>query len=120
MAVEVIKQAKNGNLQASIADKSLCEMYSVLTKTYKITSEQAGQLFDYYLFSVDFEIISSSPETPFVISKLLKKTEVKGRYIFDIWLIALMLENNIETIYTKNIKDFIDFSEIKVVDPLLS
>ncbi|MDO8570872.1 MAG: PIN domain-containing protein [Candidatus Daviesbacteria bacterium] len=62
-------------------------------------------------------IIQPRYETYYVFLELLKKHQFGGDKIFDIYLIATALSNNIETIATDNTKDFIKFKEIKTINP---
>lgn len=117
-ALEIIKKAKTKDFLAFIAEKSLYEMFAVLTRGYKFSPEKAREIFEYYLFDEDFEILFTSPQTPLLISELIQEKKISGKYIFDIVLIALMRENGISSIYTKNKKDFQGFSKIRAVDPL--
>ena len=105
------------NLSFCISDKTLCEYYAVLSSV--ITNpEEALSYFKFYLLNYSFEKISSTKYTLFYLLDLLSDQKFKGKHIFDIFSVALMKENNIEIIYTKNVKDFMVFDDIQVIDPL--
>ena len=48
---------------------------------------------------------------------LLEQHPVRRKKIFDLQLAATMLANGVKTIYTFNVKDFIPFAELKVLEP---
>lgn len=57
-------------------------------------------------------------ETSFLTAlKLAERHNIVGRDIFDLQLIATMLDNGIATLATHNLKDFAKFSEITTIDP---
>lgn len=62
-------------------------------------------------------IIYPGDETYYVLLELIKKYNLGGDKIFDAYLAATALSNNINLIATDNIKDFKDIEEIKVVNP---
>lgn len=118
-AKELIQKVNKREIQGCLGDKTLQEYYSVLTsKAVGLSKKSALNFFNYYLFNDSFFLLSSTPETIFTLQKLLEKYEVKSGRIYDMYLVALMIENNISTVYTKNIKDFSGIEEISVVDPL--
>lgn len=51
--------------------------------------------------------------------KLAERHNIVGRDIFDLQLITTMLDNDIATLATHNLKDFTKFSEITTIDPLV-
>ena len=70
-----------------------------------------------YLKSL-FYIIYPQEETPFVALSMIKKMDLKGADIFDAYLVATMISNNVSVIYTDNKKDFTKYVGIKVLNPL--
>jgi predicted nucleic acid-binding protein len=48
---------------------------------------------------------------------LLRRLPVTGADIFDLQLVAVMLANNVNRIYTFNASDFEPFSELSVMQP---
>lgn len=63
-----------------------------------------------------FRIIYPNINTSSVFSELFQKRPAKGGKIFDVFLAATMLSNNIPTIITANTKDFEGFLNIKIID----
>ena len=62
-------------------------------------------------------IISPNIKTLFYFFEIVKKTKITGNKIFDAYLAATALSNNIDTIATDNEKDFAIFKEIRVLNP---
>jgi predicted nucleic acid-binding protein len=48
---------------------------------------------------------------------LAEKHEVTGADVFDLQLVATMLENGVKRIYTYNRDDFEPFGELEVISP---
>jgi len=115
---DLICRGVNKEFELYIADKTLYEYFAVLSNTFcENNLPQAKELFDYYLYHSDISILTSSKETSTIVSRLLEKKDVKGKYIHDIVIIAILLENDIDIICTDNVKDFIGFEGIDVVSP---
>lgn len=47
---------------------------------------------------------------------LLKKYQPKGNRVYDIEIVSIMLANNLKRIITANIIDFIDISEVELIE----
>lgn len=63
------------------------------------------------------QIITPIIGTEFIALELIKNSALSGNRIFDAYLTATALSNNITTIATDNIKDFQKFAEMKVINP---
>ena len=46
-----------------------------------------------------------------------RRAASRGAHVFDVLLVATMLENGVDTLYTENTKDFSAFREIRAVNP---
>jgi predicted nucleic acid-binding protein len=119
-ALEIIEDALNKNINAVIADKNLFEFFAIITDDRRvenpITIEEAIEIIN-LLINSNIKILYSSP---FVLSKILeltKKYKIKKQEIFDISLIALMIQNKIDTIITANERHFKNIKEISVLNP---
>lgn len=62
-------------------------------------------------------MISPSPETMYIFKELVDKYHLKSNRIFDAYLAATAISNNIDIIATDNTKHFKIFEEIKVLNP---
>lgn len=62
-------------------------------------------------------IIIPNQETRYLALELIERHNLSGNRIFDAYLAATMLSNDIFTIATDNEKDFKKFDEIEVINP---
>ena len=62
------------------------------------------------------KIIYPNNKTHYLTFELIKKNKLLGNHIFDAYLAATAISNNIMTIATDNIKDFKEF-EIDLLNP---
>lgn len=118
LETEVLK----GKLSAAIAIQNILEFYSVVTNPQKLnlplSSQEAGGVIRDYLAS-PFQIIHSHASDFDRALYFAAERKIKGRKIFDLYLVATMLSNGIDAIYTANDKGFKDFSEIKAINPFI-
>lgn len=105
-----------------IAQQNLLELYSVITDKRRIefpaTHKEALALLHIY-HSENFTIINPTSQTTEVLLTLLKGTEVNNTEIFDTYLVATMLTNQVRTIYTADEKVFKKFSTIEIINPFI-
>ena len=103
-----------------IPDKVLYELFRIFTSkafSKKISPKEAQSAFDYFATSSAYEKIFPTENTLSLVSELLKLKPSKNKNIFDLVVTALALENSIETIYTKNTKDFPELPNLRIIDP---
>lgn len=62
-------------------------------------------------------VISPNWKTPHIAMDLIKKYKLSSDMVFDAYLAATALSNDIDTIATDNTKDFQKFKEIKILNP---
>lgn len=114
------KKVFDGEIKAVISSQNILEFTSVLMNPkitpHPLTKKQViTELENYYKYG-SFEIIYPNEETLVIFIELLKKYHLRNhRQIFDIFLVATMLSNGINTILTANDQDF-PFKEIKVIE----
>lgn len=103
-----------------LAFQNLLESYVIFTSGVikPITANQALKIIEFYFYHQLITIIYPTTQTAKIILNLLKKYSIKGVKTHDLTLVALMIENQIGTIFTKNVKDFKTIKGIKVIDPL--
>ena len=115
-------QVLEGKLQAAISTQNILEFYSTVTSPQKInlplSPQEAGRVIHDYLAS-PFQIIHPHAGDFNRALYFSRERKITGRKIFDLYLIASMLSNGIDTIYTANDKDFRDFPQIKAINPFL-
>ena len=114
-AISLVQAAVEGMFEAVLAQQNLLEFYSIITDPKRVgkplAPKEASSLVKDYLNS-PFKIIFPDQETIKLAFSLDKDS--KGGEIFDTFLVAIMLSNNVKSIVTLNTKDFISFSSIKV------
>lgn len=64
-------------------------------------------------------VISPDYRTYRIALELIKKYELSGDLIFDAYLVATALGNNVDIIATDNTKDLKKFIEIKTINPFV-
>ena len=119
-ALKILENALNKNIKAVIADKSLFEFFAIITDKRRVESpvstDEAIETI-HFLVASNITIIYSSPYTFLRTLELANKYKIRKQEIFDLNLVALMLQNEVDTIITANEKHFKDIKEIKVFNP---
>jgi predicted nucleic acid-binding protein len=118
---KLLDDALNGRITAYIAHQNLLKMYAVVTDKRRVenplTPESANSLISFYLSARNISILYPSPATFSVLGNLIANHNPISHGIFDLVLVALMIENNITTIHTANTRHFSNFKEIKAIAP---
>lgn len=105
-----------------VSPQNITEFFAVITSPRRITKplspDKALTAIQNYLNPAsNFSIIYPNRLTLQIFRDLQKKYKVRSQKIFDVFLVATMLGNNISTILTANTKDFAPFSKkIKILD----
>lgn len=119
IALNLVKEVIREKIRGTLAAQNLIEFYSIITNPKRIENplepDLASDLIKHYLNS-PFEIISPKEQTLEVLATLLAKSKIKGAGVFDAYLVATMVSNQITKVLTANIKDFEVFENIKIVD----
>ncbi|MCL4393000.1 type II toxin-antitoxin system VapC family toxin [Patescibacteria group bacterium] len=106
-----------------IAQQNLLELYSVITDKrrieYPVIHEDALKVLKVYSVTDNFTVISPNSQTIGLLLLLLKQKKVNNAEIFDTYLVATMITNNVNTVYTADEKVFKKFSEINVINPFM-
>lgn len=120
-AKEICRQAWKQELAACVALQNLCEWYAVVTDSRRfsppLSSEEASRELETYAASDSLRVITPSTSLLERLPRLLRRVRSKGAHVFDVLLVATMLEHGVETIYTENVRDFSGFREIRTVNP---
>ena len=116
-------RAASGALQACLSPQVLCEFFSVCTNARvfrpALTPQEASKQMAIYWTHSEFRIILPTDRTVQRLHALLTDRPVIGQHVFDAFLAATMLENNVRTIYTQNVKDFEIYHDLQVINPLV-
>ena len=88
-----------------------------------VSSERAVRAFGKAGFKViaqskHIRIITTTPNTLDIFINIISKHKPKSQSVFDYLLLATMLDNGVDGIYTANSKDFKHFKDITVTNPL--
>jgi predicted nucleic acid-binding protein len=102
-----------------IVDRSLLEFYRVYTGPLKQTVAETLSVLNFYQNNPNYTILTSTELSNQLTFELANDYQAKSGKIFDLNILAIALENNIEILYTKNTKDYPENSEIQVIDPTL-
>ena len=96
--------------QFFLSIQNLTEFYAIVTSPKRvpkpISEKLAKEKIEFMVTGGYFRIITPSLVTPLTLIELLKKNSVKAPEIFDLQLSAVMIDNNIDTIYTADPKIF--------------
>lgn len=113
------KQFLKGNVQnLRIAHQNILETLRVLThKKYKNPLKLQDALKSIFAIAEESQIICPTDSTYYITVELIKEHNLTGNRIFDAYLAATAISNDINTIATDNVKDFIKFKILKVVNP---
>jgi len=113
--------ALTGEVSACISPQVLCEFFAVTTDSRRatdpLTVQEAIDQIKKYSESEDLTLIYPGSGIIGHLLSLLQIRPATGSDIYDLFLTATMLENNVHRIYTFNTKDFAPFSEIEVLTP---
>lgn len=105
-----------GNLE--IAHQNILETIRVLThKSFSNPMNLKDVVRAIMITSETSSIISPDQSSYYIALELIENHRLKGNRIFDAYLVATALSNDIKIIATDNEKDFKKFKEIKIVNP---
>ena len=111
-----------GEINACIAHQSLYEFYAVITDPKRVRApleqNKAMEIIELFQNAVNLKKIFSLSTTLNTTMKLLKKYPVLKQNIFDLILVATMLDNGIKGVYTANEIHFKPFDFLEVINPL--
>ncbi len=117
----LVEDAIDGCFSAYIAHQNLLELYAVVTDKRRVekplTPESANSLINFYLTSRNISILYPPPATFSVLGKLIADHAPVSHGVFDLVLVALMIENGITKIHTANTRHFANFKEITAISP---
>lgn len=118
-ALNKVKDVIEGRLKGVLAQQNLLEFYSIITDHKRVPNplspKEARELIKNYLHS-PFEIIFPNKETGEILLSLSQENNIKNGGIFDVYLAATCVSNNVKTILTSNIKDFKNLTVLRVID----
>jgi len=117
----LLEEGRRGNFPLCICPQVLMEFYSTITNPKRVTDpaspEEAIQEIEKYATRRWLGRIHPGSETLDITLDLLKRYPVKQMEIFDLQLVATMLSNQVNRIYTFNRDDFMKYAELEVLEP---
>ena len=108
------------NSQLFIVDRSLLEFYRVFTGSLKQSIEDTLKVIEFYQDNPNYNILTATKFSNQLTFKLAKENKAKSGKIFDLDILAIAIENEIDIIYTKNVKDFAINTSVKIIDPFIA
>jgi predicted nucleic acid-binding protein len=102
-----------------IADRSLLEFYRAYTGPLKQSLDSTMNIIKYYLKSKQCHILSSSPLDTELTFELAENHNARSGKIFDLNILAMAIENDINILYTKNIQDYPQTPLLQLIDPTI-
>lgn len=99
-----------------LAQQNILEVEAVLIRHYRKNKIDVITHLEKILNAFRISVITPQNETYCTYHELLRKVEAPVD-IFDVYLAATMLDNNIRNILTLNIKDFAHIPKIHAVNP---
>ncbi len=123
-ARSIIDRANKGEIRTCISPQILGEFYTVVTNPQKtsppLTPDEAVEIIKSLLSTEAVLTIYPSKNTLEITLELVRRYQIKALDFFDAYIVATMLDNRVEKIYTVNDKDFKPFKEIEVINPFIN
>jgi predicted nucleic acid-binding protein len=121
-SLKIIEDSLNGIIDASIAEKTLYEFFAVVTDErrveFPLSINEAKKIINVVLSS-KIKILYSNNKSLNKSLDIAEKYLIKKQDIFDLVLVGIMIENEIENIITVNDKHFKIIDEINVINPFI-
>ena len=115
-AQEILQACWEGKTQFAISLQNLTELFVVLTRKVKnrLSVTEASHIVTLFLTNENWKKLAPKETT---IALALRLTHNFSVPFWDSMLAAVMIENNIQHIYTENVKDFANAPGIVVKNP---
>jgi len=115
----LLEAARDPSTTLYVTSQVLCEFYSIVTNARRVPKPRSpadaiGAISRLLAFLHVLPIPACAVEG---WMDLLRRRPVTGGDVFDLQLVATMLANDVQRIYTFNAKDFALFPELAVVTP---
>lgn len=122
LALEVMNKVVTGKINACLAYQTLYEFYVIITDPkrveHPISPKEAQMTIELYMKAGNIKKIFPQKSNLENTLSLLKRYQLSRQNIFDVVLIATMLDNGVEGIYTANETHFKPFDFLEVINPL--
>lgn len=114
--IQLFKKLTNSKFVAVVALQNILEAESVFVKYYHLETDVVIQAIEHILDTFQFEIIAPLA-TSYLRYHTIARSSTKKTDLFDYFLAATMLDNNVTNIITGNDKDFIGIDGLSVYNP---
>jgi len=117
----LLNAAGDPSVRLYVTSQILCELYSVITNPRRVaapsSSAEALGMISALLALPGIVVLPSPASAVEGWLGLLRRRPVTGGEVFDLQLVATMLANGVQRIYTFNTADFEVFNELIVLTP---
>ncbi|MGA8028925.1 MAG: PIN domain-containing protein [Bryobacteraceae bacterium] len=117
----LLESARDPLSMLYVTSQILCEFYSVITNPRRLviasSSAEALSIISALLALPGLRVLPIPAHAVAGWMDLLKRRPVTGSNVFDLQIVATMLANGVNRIYTYNSDDFEVFPELAVVEP---
>jgi len=103
----------NPDYNLFITSKNISEFFAVTSK-FKISLQSS--LGFYEEFKTSSKILFPTEKSLSIFEKLIQQYQPKGNQVFDVEIVSIMLDNNLNHIATFNQKDFVNITEVYIFD----
>ena len=115
-AKSLVLCVENNSINGVITNQILGELFNVLTAKvrYRISYKDASSVINDFIFSDKWQKINYTYKT---VSKAVEMCCELNKPFWDTLIIMTAIENNINKIYTENLKDFSEIAGISIINP---
>ncbi len=117
----ILEQTQDESAALCVSSQVLAEFYSIITNPKRVTapftSVEALREVEKLCSAPGLSVLPMPVDVVARWIALLRRHPVARKRVFDLQLVATMLANGVERIYTFNVKDFRPFPEIQASEP---
>ena len=117
----LLEAARDPSTSLYVTSQILCEFYSIITNVRHfpkaVSAAEAVRILSTILALPGLKILPMPSQVVAGWIHLLGRHAVEGAGVFDLQIVATMLANGVQRIYTFNPGDFQVFAELTVVAP---
>jgi len=118
---KILEQGFKGKLSVCVCPQVLMEFHSTVTNPKRVTgpvsTAESLEQIKKYVASKNILKIYPSEDTLGHALRLIEVYGIGKQDVYDAQLVATMLSNDIDRIYTFNLQDFRKFQEIEALEP---
>jgi hypothetical protein len=117
----LLEAARDPATTLYVTSQILCEFYSIVTNARRVAEAcspaEALRVLSALLVLPGLHVLPAPTHVVAGWMQLLQRHPVTGADVFDLQIVATMLANGIQRIYTFNAEDFRVFPELTVIAP---